>query len=357
MHHPTYPFQATADLPGVSFAAMRQMVLMQAKSANLSVLEDEENLLTVETAHGLIGLRRGAATETAGMVGAVDEHWLFVMKNAVISQMQHVMPAVAKDMRWSSGPEGGSLPPNFRFVKVEEVAELGPDFLRVTFQGEDLSKHQDTAIHFRLVLPPKGIAPKWPTVAANGSVVWPEGEGAPHRPVYTTRSIDHAANRMIVDVFVHEGGRVTDWARSHAKGTRERQVVGLLGPSGGGLLDADKVLMATDETGFPAAARLLENLPPNATGELLLEAERGADCAYPFAAPDGMKVTWLSRSKGNVLADATLAALPNHQNSKIWFAGERAQAKTVRDVAKSAGWESDALRVSAFWTLPSSNSG
>lgn len=350
MSHPTYPFEATSDLPGVSFAAMRQMILMQAQSANLTVLEDEEKLLTVETAHGLIGLRPGAHVETAGMVGAVDEHWLFVMKNAVVSQMQHVMPAVAEEMRWSSGPAEGSLPPNFRFVKVERVEELGPDFLRVTFKGEDLSKHQDAAIHFRLVIPPKDAAPEWPTVAANGSVVWPEGAGAPHRPVYTTRTIDHAANRLVMDVFVHEGGRVTEWAQSHLNGSRARQVVGLLGPSGGGLLDADKVLMATDETGFPAAARLLENLPRDATGELLLEAENGADCAYPIAAPDGVKVKWLSRSKGEILADSVFAALPNHEGSKIWFAGERGQAKTIREAAKAAGWESGDLRVSGFWT-------
>mgnify|MGYP001792467731 CR=1 FL=1 len=83
-----YPFTATADLPGVSFTAMRQMILLQVKSANLTVLQDEEQHLTVETAHGLIGLRHGGASETAGFVGAVDEHWLFIMKNAVVSQME-----------------------------------------------------------------------------------------------------------------------------------------------------------------------------------------------------------------------------------------------------------------------------
>ncbi|MEM6891298.1 MAG: siderophore-interacting protein [Pseudomonadota bacterium] len=255
--------------------------------------------------------------ETAGMVAAVDEHWLFVMKNAVVSQMLQAMPKVAEQMRWSPGPTEGSLPPNFRFVKVEDVTELGPSFLRVTFQGEDLSNHQDAAIHFRLVLPSKGIGPEWPSVAANGSVVWPEVEGAPHKPVYTTRSIDHTANRLIMDVYLHDGGRVTDWARSHLGGARERQVVVLLGPSGGGLLDADRVLMATDETGFPAAARLLENLPNTATGELILEAEHGADCAYPFCVPNGIKVTWLLRAKGDVLADTTLAALANHNGAKL----------------------------------------
>lgn len=350
MTHPTHKFEATADLPGVSFGAMRQIILAQAKSSNLPVLEDTASQLTVETAHGLIGLRPGDLADTAGFVGAKDEHWLFVMKNAVIQQMSHLMPEVAEKMHWSSGPEVGTLPPNFTFVSVIEVQELGQNFLRVIFQGEDLSKHQDAAIHFRLVLPPETVAPEWPQVAPNGSVRWPEGENAPHRPVYTTRTIDHARNQLVMDVFIHEGGRVTEWARSHLQKLRQRRVVGLLGPSGGGLLHAEKVLMATDETGFPAAARLLENLPNSATGEIILESEYGAVCDYPIKVPSGIKVRWLARSEGQILGDATCAALPGRAGSKIWFAGERSEAKTVREAAKAAGWEQGDLRVSAFWT-------
>ena len=252
-------------------------------------------------------------------------------------------------MRWSNGPAEGALPPNFAFVQVRDVSELGPNFLRVTLQGEDLSKHQDAAIHFRLVIPPEGVAPEWPTVAANGSVVWPDGAGAPHKPVYTTRSIDHAANTLVMDVYVHEGGRVTDWARGHLGKPGAQRVVGLLGPSGGGLLHAEHVLMASDETGFPAAARLLENLPAGVTGDVLLEAENGAECAYPITVPDGMTLTWLSRSAGQTLGEAALDALPQHATSKIWFAGERGQARALRDAAKTAGREAGDLRISGFW--------
>ena len=132
------------------------------------------------------------------------------MKNAVVAQMQHVMPEVAAQMCWSNVPEAGSLPPNFSFVEAREVSELGSDFLRVTFQGEDLYKHQYAAIHFRLVIPPPGGSLEWPTLAANGSVMWPDDPGAPNRPVYTARSINHATNTLVMDVYIHTGGRVTD---------------------------------------------------------------------------------------------------------------------------------------------------
>lgn len=350
MRDENFPLEAQADLPGVAYSSMRQIILAQASSGNLKVLQDEEAHLTVRTAHGLIGLRPGRESETAGMVAASDPRWLFVMKNAVIAQMQRLMPEVAEAMRWSGGDETGSLPPNFQFARVVSVEELGPVFLRVTLEGEDFSAHGESSIHFRLVQPPIGAEPEWPSLAPNASTKWPDGPGAPHKPVYTTRSVDYAANRLVTDVFIHEGGRTTDWAREVQRGGRGRSVVGIVGPAGGGLLNADNVYMASDETGFPAAARLLENLPKGASGQIVLEAENGADCDYPIKAPNGIEITWLSRAKGESLGQVALDALPDLDPSvSLWFAGERAQARLLRDAAKAAGWEAAQLRVSGFW--------
>jgi len=260
-----------------------------------------------------------------------------------------MMPEIVKAIRWSDLRAAGTFPPNFSFALVRDVAELGPAFLRVTLEGEDLSRFGDDAIHFRLVQSPKDVDPCWPSVETNGSVVWPEGPGAPHRPVYTARCVDRVGHRLVTDVFLHEGGRTTRWAQELMAGERDRSIVGLLGPSGGGMLTADRVLLASDETGFPAAARLLENLPDGATGHVLLEAEDGSACNYPISVPSGIALTWLSRSRGDVLAEATLDVLPRHAGAKIWFAGERHQASRVRDAAKVAGWNADDLRISAFW--------
>jgi len=223
--------------------------------------------------------------------------------------------------------------------------------LRARRQGEDLSSYGESAIHFRLVLPaPRTAGPHWPTVAANGSILWPDGPNAPHRPVYTARLVDHGRNSLVTDIFVHPGGRTTEWAQDLMANNRARQVIGLVGPSGGGLMLADHVLMASDETGFPAAARILENLPDTARGEVLLEAEYGSDCDYPIEAPPGVDLIWLARSRGDHLGRATLDRLADHPGAKVWFAGERAQATEVRSTAKAQGWEAGDLRVSGFWT-------
>lgn len=352
MTHPDYTLEATSDLPGVAFSAMRQIILAQAKAGQLEVLDDETDRLTVKTAHGLIGLRPGQSAETAGMVAANDQRWLFVMKNAVLMQMKHLMPEVAENMRWSDGDYAGALPPNFQFVRVKEVTQLGPVFLRAKLEGEDLSSHTIASIHFRLVQPPKDVEPQWPSLAPNGSTKWPDEPFTLHRPVYTTRSIDYDTNTLLTDIYIHDGGRTTDWAKEVMGGDRGRRVVGLMGPSGGGVIDADSVLMASDETGFPAAARILENLPEGATGTVYLEAEHGAECEYPVEAPPGVSIEWLARAKGEKLVDATLAAMPAPGETKVWYAGERSDAREVREAAKAAGWEPHSLRVSGFWRRP-----
>ncbi|MGR3617848.1 MAG: hypothetical protein ACU0BB_17665 [Paracoccaceae bacterium] len=116
--------------------------------------------MNFETAHGLIALRPGANAETAGMVAASDERWLFVMINAVVQQMQQALPAVAEAMRWSDGGAPGRLPSNFSFVWVTDVVELGPVFLSLTLSSQVLSSYGDRAIHFRLVQPSKGVEPQ-----------------------------------------------------------------------------------------------------------------------------------------------------------------------------------------------------
>ena len=347
-----HPFEALADLPGASFAAVRLMILAQAKSSGLTVLEDAQQALTIETPQGVVGLRPGKTCDVAVMVGARDDRALFALKGAVVAQISQVMPDIANTLRWSDDPAQRTLPPNFQFMRATRVEAVGSVFLRVTLAGDDVSAHQDRSIHFRLVLPPKGQEPTWPSVAPNGSIAWPDGEQALHRPVYTARAVDHDNHTIEVDIFVHEGGRVTEWARELEVGDLERSVIGVVGPSGGGLLDADHVLMASDETGFPAVARLLEGLPASATGTLLLEAEHGAACHYPLPAHQGLSVQWLSRARGEHLGEATLSALDAQADASVWFAGERSDAKRVRDRAKELGVPQDRLRVSGFWRAP-----
>ncbi|MEM1315863.1 MAG: SIP domain-containing protein, partial [Pseudomonadota bacterium] len=69
-------------------------------------------------------------------------------------------------------------------------------------------------------------------------------------------------------------------------------------------------------------------------------------------APPGVETRWLARARGEALGEATLQALEGAQGAKLWFAGEKGDAKLIRDAAKAAGWEPGGLRVSGFWSAP-----
>lgn len=346
---PDYPFTATADLPGVGFEAARELLWTNGLRREAKALDNDSQSFTLSTAYGLVGLRASKQARTAMIVAATSEQRLFGLKNAVLREVHAFDAVLAENMRWSDQSTEERLPPNFSFVRVVSVRPLGEAFLRVTLEADDISHHGDESIHFRLVQPPADADPEWPTLAENGSIKWPKGAGAPHKPVYTTRFLDHARHRIITDVFAHEGGRTYEWAKAWAAGTDKRSVIGLLGPAGGGLLDASKVLMASDETGFPAAARLLENLPEEASGHIFLEAEHGAACKYPIEAPPGVSVHWLSRRAGDELAQATIEAMDGMKGAALWFAGEKGQAAKVRAQAKLQDWPTELLRVSGFW--------
>ncbi|MDB5665526.1 siderophore-interacting protein [Cypionkella sp.] len=94
--------------------------------------------------------------------------------------------------------------------------------------GTDLSRFPQGGLHFRLLLPRLGHAPLWPRIAADGRTEWPEGPDAMNRPVYTVRDIDPAGAWLDLDVYLHEGGRVTEWTQNAMQGTW----VGLMDSSG-----------------------------------------------------------------------------------------------------------------------------
>ncbi|MEM6762318.1 MAG: siderophore-interacting protein [Pseudomonadota bacterium] len=342
-----YPLEATAALPGLAFGPMRSIMLRAANQLSLPVIEDEEERILISTAHGLVGLRQGEGPSALVTVAAVDARWLFVMKGGVVDQLSHMFPDVAKGLRWSDAALSNGLPPNFQFAKVKGVEAVGTAFLRVRIGADDFSRYGTDAIHFRLVLPPPGAAKvEWPTVGENGATVWPSGGNALHRPVYTTRFVDAGTGTMDFDVFIHEGGRVTKWAREH----RPNAVVGIVGPGGGGIPRTSHIIMHSDETGFPAVARILDALPEDATGLVTLLSNDGEGCAYPFTAPSGVGLTWLKRGPDTSFAADAIAAQEAHPEHFAWFAGRKADAQKVRAAYKARGADAERAYIAGYWS-------
>ncbi|MCG7521545.1 siderophore-interacting protein [Ruegeria sp. Ofav3-42] len=343
---PDFSLIAETHIPELDYNVIRQLMLHEAKEHALPVLENEDTRVSLETPFGCYSFEAAQSGVTV-KVTAAKQDWLFMLKEQLIEHLVHFLPDAVGKMRWSDAGETGSLPPNFQFATVQKVTPVGTSFVRVRVKACGLSSFQDDAIHFRIVLPPKGTEDaEWPHVSENGSTVWPNGDNALHRPAYTTRWIDHAMGLMDFDVFVHEGGRVTEWVQSVELGSQ----VAIVGPGGGGIPDTNRILMYADETALPALARILEALPADTLGHVTALTENGANCAYPLTAPPGVSVMWLDRNDGHSLAELALRALEEFQDHFLWFACDKADAQRVRAAYKAKSGDPARAYIAAYWS-------
>lgn len=345
---PDFSLNAETHVAELDFNAMRQIMLHEAKEHDLPVLENEDTRVTLETPFGCYCFE-AANGGVAFKVTAAKQDWLFMLKEQLVEHLAHFLPGVEEKIRWSDADQAGGLPPNFHFATVQAVTPVGTSFVRVRVKARGLSSFKDDAIHFRIVLPPKdSVNVEWPYVSESGATVWPKGDKALHRPVYTTRWIDHAQGLMDFDVFIHEGGRVTEWARSVELGAQ----VAVVGPGGGGIPETNRILMFADETALPAMARILEALPADTLGHVTALTENGANCAYSLTTPPGVSVTWLDRNDEHSLADIALTAMKEFPDHFLWFACEKADVQRVRAEYKAENGDSARAYIAAYWSQP-----
>lgn len=191
-------------------------------------------------------------------------------------------------------------------VAVLRTRRLSPSFTRFTFIGGDLDAFADNGFdqRIKLVLPLPGIGLALPD-GDDWFARWrllPDGRRNPIR-TYTARAVRQAEREVDVDVVLHgESGPASCWATRAEPGDR----LALLGPNadypgdcGGIEFDVAAcqrpLLLVGDETAVPAVASILERLPADARGEVLLEVP-DADDVLQFSAPAGVVVTWVARA-------------------------------------------------------------
>ena len=210
-------------------------------------------------------------------------------------------------------------------VRVAALQRLCPSLLRVTFTGDDLDRFADNGFDQRIkfFLPLEG-APYSDLVDLGRSADWyghwralPEERRHPMR-TYTARWVRPAPRELDVDIVLHgDAGPASRWA-SNAQVGDELVVMGPnadhVGPHGG--VDfvpparTDRLLIAGDETALPAIAGIVERLPRDARGEVLVEMPY-TDDRLPLDAPEGVHVHWLGRdgrAHGDLLVPAVQAA-------------------------------------------------
>ncbi len=240
-----------------------KIVRFQGSSAHISCREIETKIdVTAPTVEGLYFMRLTLASHIRELTTDDD---LDILLNG-------------------DGYELGQ-PPNFRVLDVVAAKDITPHMRRLTLAGDVQRYDPLAALHVNLILPhPEVQGPQWPQVGTDGLIVWPNPDKRPFRRKYTVRSVNMAAGTIDIDFVLHDdAGPGSQFARQAKPGDQ----VGMIGPGGGGLVEAGWYLFAGDETALPAIARMLEHLPAEAQGKAIIEVASDAEMqpihtALPF---------------------------------------------------------------------------
>ncbi|CAH0199883.1 Vibriobactin utilization protein ViuB [Microbacterium sp. Bi98] len=202
-------------------------------------------------------------------------------------------------------------------AEVRGVERVSPNFVRITFGGDDLLEFATPGDVFdsriKIVFPPaSGILPDLDRETDDwwGSFLAVPEEDRGSMRTYSVRDlrVTDAGTELDVDFVLHLApgltGPASRWADAAAVG-KELFIVGprrgvAAAAHGGAEYEpgtATSVVLAGDETAAPAIARILEDAPSDLRGCAFIEVPSPAD-VLRIDAPAGVEVHWLPRDAG-----------------------------------------------------------
>jgi len=265
--------------------------------------------------------------------------------------------------------------PNALFdTEVRQVSPLSPGFLRITLTGAHLHRFAAHGLDQRIkILVPSGAYP-----ATFDDDLLHESEWrrrwrelpAADRPAlrsYTTSAVRPDLREIDLDFYVHaRPGPASSWA----VGARAGQRLLVSGPSSRlsnrrhgiqwspGM--ATHLLLAGDETAFPAIRGIVAALHPTSRATVILEAGDPRDAAWLTAEIQGHAVTVLRREPAG--GEPTLlraleawsgtsgaAAAARGDDFYAWLATESSQVSLLRTVLQGAGIVPDRVHSQGYW--------
>ncbi|MCG7393635.1 siderophore-interacting protein [Microvirga sp. ACRRW] len=237
-------------------------------------------------------------------------------------------------------------------LHVVRIYDLTPHMRRIVLGGRDLENFDvpTNALgpYIKLLIPPNGIEPEWPTLSDDGRLIWPALDRRPVMRTYSVRHFDKDACELHVDFVMHgDRGVASAWAARAKAG----DPVGLWGPGCTTTQNIDWYLFAGDQTALPAIAFILENLPATARGEAYIEIPDESEKQI-FGKPSGVDIKWLLGKKETpVLQDAVKAASwPAHSRVFVWAGAESATARSIRSHMKTKhGLDRDQMYILNYW--------
>lgn len=244
-----------------------------------------------------------------------------------------------------------ALPEAYFRAEVIEVRSLSAVMRRIVLGGDGLADYRSSGAPdewLRLMVPaepqrhvelPTRLGQQFHFANPQPSPRW-----------YSLRAWDPERRQVTVDVVVHARGAATRWAETVEPGDQ----LLISQPHGRGIdTDADWVLILADQTGIPAACRILEDLAPHQHAHAVFEAPNEAATFTPTS-PADLKVCWAYNPDPASIPSPLSAAvrtieLPPGQGY-VWMAGEASCARDVRRYFRhELKWRSQHYDIVGYW--------
>lgn len=287
-------------------------------------------------------------------INAGDRDGFARIKDLLATAVQVYAKEDGPEIVWTGDLAQETQLAQFREMTVNQVDDVTPHMRRIRLVGEDLGRFgKFGGMHIRVLFPTKAVPdPIWPTLGANGLPVWPSDDRRPVARVYTIRALDLDAGFIDLDFVVHGGESVgSAWALQAQPGQR----IGIMGPVGRPVRQADWYVLGADETGLPAIGRLLETLPATTQGVAFIEIADASE-RQSINNATGIELHWLERNGAPAGTDERLARevlsvqWPQDGSAFGWFAAEASAAKIVRDQWRGPlGLGRDQTIAAAYW--------
>lgn len=256
-------------------------------------------------------------------------------------------------------PRRGPVPLRTYLARVVRSAQVTPRMHRVTIGGGDLGDFVSAAADqfITLILPQPGQARP---LIDPANFTWeifrdmPEGV----RPIarnYTARHHRPEVAEIDVDFVLHgDGGPASNWALGAQPGDH----LAIWGPRMAYTPGEDAAwqLLCADETGLPAVAAILADLPPGARAVAFIEiADRAEE--QPLDTAGEVTIHWLHREgaeagRSDLLIDAVRDATLPEGPVYAWGGGERRLMATIRKhLQEERGVPTGAISFLNYWRL------
>ncbi|WP_277850592.1 siderophore-interacting protein [Moellerella wisconsensis] len=243
------------------------------------------------------------------------------------------------------------IPP--QLIHVKSIIDISPAIRRITFHGENLDTYPANCAgaHLKIFLSADATIPPLLPVLGPKGPSWPEDQPRPKVRTYTVRAIRPAEKEIDIEFAMHEGmeGPAYQFARDADIG----HWLGISRPGGAEplLSPASHYFMAGDASSLPAIAALLENMPENAQGKVILRVDNQADI-YSLQAPEQVEIVWIC---GDISTTEQLIncfktwTLPT-EDIVFWFAGEEQIIKPLRRyIRHDKGYDRQHIHAVPYW--------